>query len=84
MKAFVEWKKENFPQTISENISELHDEEEQSSHANAINEQIKQQQQTYMIKINGKRVNEDKRRNDIKNMLYNYLQKPLPTIIEIA
>ena len=46
--------------------------------------QIKQQQQTYMIKINGQRINEDKRRNDIKQMLYTYLQKPLPSVIEIV
>ena len=51
--------------------------------ANAANEQAKQQNQTYMIKINGKRINEDKRRTDIKQTLYAYLQKSLPVVIEI-
>jgi hypothetical protein len=84
LQAFVLWKKENCPQVETANIYELTDEEQQNGHNHAVNEQIKQQQQTYMIKINGQRVNEDKRRNDIKQMLYTYLQKSLPTVIEIA
>jgi hypothetical protein len=84
LQAFVLWKKENYPQVQTEHIYELTDDDQTSSHNNAVNEQIKQQQQTYMIKINGQRVNEDKRRNDIKQMLYTYLQKPLPNVIEIA
>jgi hypothetical protein len=84
LQAFVTWKKENCPQIQTEHIYELSDDEPQNSHNNAVNEQIKQQQQTYMIKINGQRVNEDKRRNDIRQMLYTYLQKPLPSVIEIA
>ena len=84
LQAFVVWKKENCPQVETEHIYELGDDEQSNSHNNAVNEQIKQQQQTYMIKINGQRVNEDKRRNDIKQMLYTYLQKPLPNVIELA
>lgn len=84
LQSFMAWKKENCPQVETEYIYELVDDDAVNSHNNAINEQIKQQQQTYMIKINGQRVNEDKRRNDIKQMLYTYLQKPLPGIIEIA
>ena len=84
LQSFMAWKKENCPQVETEHIYELTDDEPLNSHNNAVNEQIKQQQQTYMIKINGQRVNEDKRRNDIKQMLYTYLQKPLPGIIEIA
>ena len=84
LQAFVVWKKENCPQVETEHIYELGDDEQSNSHNNAVNEQIKQQQQTYMIKINGQRVNEDKRRNDIKQMLYTYLQKSLPTVIELA
>jgi len=84
LQAFVAWKKENCPQLETEYIYELTDDEQQSSHTNAVNEQIKQQQQTYMIKINGQRINEDKRRNDIKQMLYTYLHKSLPNVIELA
>jgi len=84
LQAFVLWKKENCPKVNTEVIYELNDEDEPNSHTQAVNEQIKQQQQTYMIKINGQRVNEDKRRNDIKQMLYTYLHKSLPTVIEIA
>lgn len=84
LQAFMAWKKTHCPQEKTENIYEISDEENLNSHNNAVNEQIKQQQQMYMIKINGKRVNEDKRRNDIKQMLFNYLQKPLPTVIEIV
>jgi len=84
LQAFMAWKKENCPQVQTEYIYELTDDDQTSSHNNALNEQIKQQQQTYMIKINGQRVNEDRRRNDIKQMLYTYLQKPLPNVIEIA
>jgi hypothetical protein len=85
LQAFMAWKKENCPQVETAYIYELTDDDEhQNSHNNAVNEQIKQQQQTYMIKINGQRVNEDRRRNDIKQMLYTYLQKCLPNVIEIA
>jgi hypothetical protein len=84
LQAFVVWKKENCPKVETEVIYELNDDDEHNSHNQAANEQIKQQQQTYMIKINGQRVNEDKRRNDIKQMLYTNLHKPLPTVIEIA
>jgi hypothetical protein len=84
LQAFVVWKKENCPQVETANIYELTDEDEHNVHTQSVNEQIKQQQQTYMIKINGQRVNEDKRRNDIKHMLYTYLQKSLPTVIELA
>jgi hypothetical protein len=84
LQAFMAWKKENCPQVETEYIYELTDDEQINSHTNAINEQIKQQQQTYMIKINGQRINEDKRRNDIKQMLYTYLQKPLPGVIDLV
>ena len=84
LQAFVLWKKENCPQVETEYMYELVDDDPQNTRNNAINEQIKQQQQTYMIKINGQRINEDKRRNDIKQMLYAYLQKPLPNVIEIV
>jgi uncharacterized coiled-coil protein SlyX len=83
LQAFVIWKKENCPQVETANIYEIADEDEYNVHTQAVNEQIKQQHQTYMIKINGQRVNEDKRRNDIKQMLYTYLQKPLPTVVEL-
>lgn len=83
LQAFVAWKKENFPQLEINNTYDLQ-EEDPHSQTSTIHEQIKQQQQTYMIKINGLRVNEDKRRNDVKQMLYTYLQKPLPTIVEIV
>jgi hypothetical protein len=84
LQAFMAWKKENCPQVKTEYIYELVDDDQPNPHNNAANEQIKQQQQTYMIKINGQRINEDKRRNDIKQMLYTYLQKPLPSVIEIV
>lgn len=84
LQAFMAWKKENCPQVKTEYIYELADDDQPNPHNNAANEQIKQQHQTYMIKINGQRINEDKRRNDIKQMLYTYLQKPLPSVIEIV
>ena len=81
LQAFVIWKKENCPKVDTEVIYEVNDDDESNSYTQAVNEQIKQQQQTYMIKINGQRMNEDKRRNDIKQMLYNCLHKSLSTVI---
>jgi hypothetical protein len=82
LQAFVVWKKENCPKVETEVIYELNDDDDEpTSHTQAVNEQIKQQQQTYMIKINGQRMNEDKRRNGIKQMLYTCLHKSLSTVI---
>jgi hypothetical protein len=80
LQAFISWKKRNELTigTVSYDISE-----DITANEYAVNEQIKQQYQTYMIKINGQRINEDKRRNEIRQLLYSYLQKSLPTVIQI-
>ena len=80
LQAFMLWKKTWCPMDSDDSI--IHTDIE-NLRANAANEQAKQQYQTYMIKINGKRINEDKRRTDIKQTLYAYLQKSLPVVIEI-
>ena len=82
LQAFILWKKDHCPQVDTINMYELI-EDEHMSQAHIANEQIKQQHQRYMSKINGQRTNEDKRRNDVKQMLYNCLHKPLPTVIEM-
>ena len=83
LQAFMLWKKAHCPQVDTINMYELI-EDEHMSQAHIANEQIKQQHQRYMSKINGQRTNEDKRRNDVKQMLYNCLHKPLPTVIELV
>jgi hypothetical protein len=37
-----------------------------------------------MIKINGQRVNEDKRRNEIKQLVYAHVQLSLPSITDFS
>ena len=81
LQAFMLWKK-NQVFLMDSDDSIIHADIE-NLRANAANEQMKQQYQTYMIKINGKRINEDKRRSEIKQLLYTYLQKQLPCVIEI-
>ena len=83
LQAFIAWKKQHCAELEDQAVYDIAD-EDLNVHTFAVNEQIKQQQQTYMIKINGRRVNEDKRRNEIKQFLYNYLHKPLPTIVELV
>jgi len=85
LQAFMAWKKTNFPD-MSTPIYDIDEECDGNAAASKqlVNEQIKNQHQTYMIKINGQRINEDKRRNEIKQMLYAYLQKSLPTVIELV
>ena len=78
LQAFMLWKKTRFPMDSDDSI--IHTDIE-NLRANAANEHAKQQYQTYMIKINGKRINEDKRRTDIKQTLYSYLQSQLPVAI---
>ena len=75
LQAFMLWKKTRCPIDLDDSI--IHTDIE-NLRANAANEQAKQQYQTYMIKINGKRINEDKRRTEIKQTLYAYLQNQLP------
>jgi hypothetical protein len=82
LQAFIAWKNKHCPEIANATVYDIPD-EESVLNTYAVNEQIKQQQQTYMIKINGQRVNEDKRRNEIKQQLYSYLQKSLPTMVEI-
>ena len=82
LQAFVEWKKTLVTQ--NEPIDYFVDEQEQNDSLQQVQEQIKQQQQLYMIKINGQRVNGDKRRNDIKQFLYNYFQMAMPNVVELV
>lgn len=84
LQAFMTWKKDHCPALDSSDLyDDIADEDEHVSQLRAVNENIRQQQQVYMIKINGQRVNEDKRRNEIKQHVYSYLQKPLPTVVEL-
>jgi DNA mismatch repair ATPase MutL len=83
LQAFIAWKKKHCAELDSQTVYDIPD-EDLNVHTFAVNEQIKQQQQTYMIKINGRRVNEDKRRNEIKQFLYSYLHKPLPIVVELV
>lgn len=85
LKSFVMWKKTNFPE-LSKPVYEIDDmdEDHQVSKKSAVNESIAHQHQIYAIKINGGRINEERRRSDIKNMLYAHLQKSLPSIIAIV
>jgi hypothetical protein len=82
LQAFVEWKKTLVTQ--NEPTDYFVDEQEQNESFQQVQEQIKQQQQLYMIKINGQRVNGDKRRNDIKQFLYNYFQMAMPNVVELV
>ena len=82
LQAFVEWKKTLVTQ--NEATDYFVDEQEQNESFQQVQEQIKQQQQLYMIKINGQRVNGDKRRNDIKQFLYNYFQMAMPNVVELV
>lgn len=75
LQAFMLWKKTSCPIDADDSI--IHTDIE-NLRANAANEQVKQQYQTYMIKINGKRINEDKRRTEIKHALYAHLQTQMP------
>jgi hypothetical protein len=85
LQAFIEWKKNiNIADVSSSYLLDDENISEELRHKNAIQEQIKQQQQTYMIKINGQRVNEDKRRNEIKQLVYAHVQLSLPSITDFS
>jgi hypothetical protein len=80
LQAFMLWKKTQA--SLLDSDDSIHTDID-NLRANAVNDQLKQQYQTYMIKINGQRTNEDKRRSEIKQLLYTYLQKQLPAVIEL-
>jgi hypothetical protein len=66
--------------------SSIDDEEEETEHAirqQQINDEIKNQHILYMIKINGGRTSDDKKRAEIKQLLFRSTQIPLPGLIDV-
>lgn len=90
LRAFMEWQQKHYQQYINTDYEDGDDHElpsssaEESSREQQIADDMKKQHIVYMIKINGNRISEDKKRTEIKKVLYNAIQKPLPSIVELA
>jgi len=89
MRAFLEWQQKHYQQYLTND--DVYDDEpefdpptEDSSREQQIADDMKKQHIIYMIKINGNRIGEDRKRTEIKKVLYNMVQKPLPSIIELS
>ena len=89
LRAFMEWQQNHYQQLLSND--DVYEDEpgfdpptEDSSREQQIADDMKKQHIVYMIKINGSRISEDKKRTEIKKVLYNAIQKPLQSMIEIS
>lgn len=89
MRAFLEWQQKNYQQYL--NNDDVYGDEpefdpptEEISREQHIADDMKKQHIIYMIKINGNRIGEDRKRTEIKTVLYNAIQKPLPSIVELS
>jgi len=90
LRAFMEWQQKHYQQYLNADYEDEDDHEltsssaEESSREQQIADDMKKQHIVYMIKINGSRIGEDKKRTEIKKVLYNAIQKPLPSIVELS
>jgi hypothetical protein len=86
MRAFMEWQQKNYQHLNNEyeDEPEFETSTEESSREEKIADDMKKQHIVYMIKINGSRIGEDRKRTEIKKVLYNTIQKPLPSIVELS
>jgi len=89
MRVFLEWQQKHYQQylrndDIYADEPEFDTPTEDSSREQQIADDMKKQHIVHMIKINGSRISDDKKRTEIKKVLYNMIQKPLPSIIEIS
>jgi hypothetical protein len=89
LRAFMEWQQKHYQQRFSnddvyEDEPEFDPPTEDSSREQQIADDMKKQHIVYMIKINGSRISEDRKRTEIKKVLYNAIQKPLPSVVELA
>jgi NADH:ubiquinone oxidoreductase subunit len=87
LRAFMEWQQNHYQQYLHNDYEyepELETPNEQNSREQQITDDVKKQHIVYMIKINGSRISDDKKRIEIKKVLYNTIQKPLPTTIELS
>jgi hypothetical protein len=81
LQAFMEWQRD-FQHLLKTSIDDEEEETEHTIRQHQINDEIKNQHILYMIKINGGRVNDDKKRADIKQVLFRSNQIQLPGLIE--
>lgn len=89
LRAFMEWQQKHYQQhlgndAVYEDEPEFDPPTEDSSREQQIADDMKKQHIVYMIKINGSRIGEDRKRTEIKKVLYNAIQKPLPSIVELS
>lgn len=85
LQAFIQWQKNTSIARISINIDEDDAEpDEHAIHHKKIAEEVKNQQLVYMIKINGSRISDDKKRSSIKKTLYSITQTSLPSHVETS
>ena len=78
LQAFIQWQKKTAIPTTTYDSDE---DDEDSERQMKIEEEIKHQHMLYMIKINGTRTTDDKKRASIKKTLYSLTQYQLPTSV---
>ena len=77
LQAFIQWQKKTaIPSTAKDDSDDSDEDDERQM---KIEEEIKNQHMIYMIKINGTRTADDKKRAAIKKTLYTLAQYQLPT-----
>lgn len=84
LRAFMEWQQKYYHHPINQDDPEFDTSTGDSSREEQIADDMKKQHIVYMIKINGSRISEDRKRTEIKKVLYNAIQKPLPSIVELS
>jgi hypothetical protein len=87
LRAFMEWQQKHYQQHLHHDYDdepEIDTPTEESSLEEKIADDMKKQHIVYMIKINGSRISEDRKRTEIKKVLYNMIHKSLPPTIELS
>ena len=81
LQAFMEWQRD-FQHLLKTSIDDDEEETEHTIRQQQVNDEIKNQHILYMIKINGGRVNDDKKRAEIKQLFFRSTQIQLPGLID--